>query len=211
MAERLGSGLQIRLQRFNSASHLHFEMIITWGFTLALPLLALGGGFALCPVAFTKLVNRFEESRIAAIVLTVVAWFWTAYECETIGIDVFDMLLKRFPGQVWLMAVVLSYLTIIWMPKNLPVRALTGLLMLMPAELFKVTRRLTPVSGFGAVHVFVVLAYLGAVVGMYGMFYPWRLEKAFAWVAARPVWLRVLGAQGVVWAFALVAAGFSLA
>ena len=25
MAERLGSGLQIRLQRFNSASHLHFS------------------------------------------------------------------------------------------------------------------------------------------------------------------------------------------
>ena len=30
-----------------------------------------------------------------AMVLTAIAWFWTAYECDTIGIDVFDMLLKR--------------------------------------------------------------------------------------------------------------------
>ena len=52
-----------------------------------------------------------------AMVLTAIAWFWTAYECETIGIDVFDMLLKRFPGQVWIMAAALTYLTIIWMPK----------------------------------------------------------------------------------------------
>ena len=28
-----------------------------------------------------------------AMVLTAIGWFWTAYECDTIGIDVFDMLL----------------------------------------------------------------------------------------------------------------------
>ena len=44
-----------------------------------------------------------------AMVLTAIAWFWTAYECDTIGIDVFDMLLKRFPGQLWIMAAVLTY------------------------------------------------------------------------------------------------------
>ena len=43
-----------------------------------------------------------------AMALTAIAWFWTAYECDTIGIDVFDMLLKRFPGQVWIMAAVLT-------------------------------------------------------------------------------------------------------
>ena len=30
---------------------------------------------------------------LAAKILTAAAWFWTAYECDTIGIDVFDMLL----------------------------------------------------------------------------------------------------------------------
>ena len=125
-----------------------------------------------------------EEKSVAvkvpmlAKVLVVIAWFWTAYECDTIGIDVFDMLLKRFPGQVWIMAAVLSYLTIIWMPKNLLTRAVMGIFMLIPAELFKVTRPLVPDSGFAPIQIVVVLAYVLAVIGMYGMFYPWRLEAA---------------------------------
>ena len=125
-----------------------------------------------------------EEKSVAvkvpmlAKVLVVIAWFWTAYECDTIGIDVFDMLLKRFPGQVWIMAAVLSYLTVIWMPKNLLTRAVMGIFMLIPAELFKVTRPLVPDSGFAPIQIVVVLAYVLAVVGMYGMFYPWRIEAA---------------------------------
>ena len=112
--------------------------------------------------------------------LVVVAWFWTAYECDTIGIDVFDMLLKRFPGQVWIMAAVLSYLTIIWMPKNLLTRAVMGIFMLIPAELFPLTRPHLPETGFAPVQLLVGLAYVLAIVGMYGMFYPWRVEAALA-------------------------------
>ena len=125
-----------------------------------------------------------EEKSVAvkvpmlAKVLVVIAWFWTAYECDTIGIDVFDMLLKHFPGQVWIMAAVLSYLTILWMPKNLLTRAVMGIFMLIPAELFKVTRPLVPDSGFAPIQIVVVLAYVLAVIGMYGMFYPWRIEAA---------------------------------
>ena len=125
-----------------------------------------------------------EEKSVAVKVpmlakaLVVIAWFWTAYECDTIGIDVFDMLLKRFPGQVWIMAAVLSYLTVIWMPKNLLTRAVMGIFMLIPAELFKVTRPLVPDSGFAPIQIVVVLAYVLAVIGMYGMFYPWRIEAA---------------------------------
>ena len=113
-----------------------------------------------------------------AMVLTAIGWFWTAYECDTIGIDVFDMLLKRFPGQVWIMAAVLSYLTIIWMPKNLLTRAVMGIFMLIPAELFKITRPLLPDGGFAPVQIVVAIAYVLAIIGMYGMFYPWRIEAA---------------------------------
>jgi len=115
---------------------------------------------------------------LLAKVLVVIAWFWTAYECDTIGIDVFDMLLKRFPGQLWIMAAVLSYLTIIWMPKNLLTRSIMGIFMLIPAELFKVTRPMVPDSGFAPIQIVVVLAYVLAIIGMYGMFYPWRIEAA---------------------------------
>ena len=113
-----------------------------------------------------------------AMALTAVAWFWTAYECDTIGIDVFDMLLKRFPGQLWIMATVLTFLTIAWMPKNLLTRSIMGLFMLLPAELFRVTRPMLPERGFAPVQIVVAIAYVLAAVGMYGMFYPWRVEAA---------------------------------
>ena len=126
-----------------------------------------------------------KTKKVLAAALTVVAWFWTAYECDTIGIDVFDMLLKRFPGQLWIMAGVLSYLTVIWMPQNLLTRALMGIFMLIPAELFKFTRPILPESGFAPVQIVVAIAYVLAIIGMYGMFYPWRIEKAVKWICAR--------------------------
>ena len=130
-------------------------------------------------------MTREKIKRVLAAVLTVIAWFWTAYECDTIGIDVFDMLLKRFPGQLWIMAGVLSYLTVIWMPQNLLTRVLMGIFMLIPAELFKFTRPILPESGFAPVQIVVAIAYVLAIIGMYGMFYPWRIEKAVKWLCAR--------------------------
>ena len=130
-------------------------------------------------------MTREKIKRVLAAVLTLIAWFWTAYECDTIGIDVFDMLLKRFPGQLWIMAGVLSYLTVIWMPQNLLTRALMGIFMLIPAELFKFTRPILPESGFAPVQIVVAIAYVLAIIGMYGMFYPWRIEKAVKWLCAR--------------------------
>ena len=123
------------------------------------------------------IIHSMKFKNVLTAVLVVVAWFWTAYECDTIGIDVFDMLLKRFPGQVWIMAAVLSYLTWIWMPKHLLTRAIMGIFMLIPAELFKVTRPMLPDGGFAPVQIVVAVAYVLAIIGMYGMFYPWRIEK----------------------------------
>ena len=185
-------------------------MIELWGIFLGLPLLAFGVGALFFSEKTSALVDAFKVSRCAAAILTVLAWFWTAYECHIIGIDVFDMILKRFPGQVWLMAAVLSWLTFIWMPKNLPVRALTGILMLIPAELFKVTRLLVPASGAALVHLFVVTAYLGAIVGMYGMFYPWRIEKALAWLQSSNVRFSAVGALCLAWGVALLWVGFAV-
>jgi len=114
--------------------------------------------------------------------LTAIAWFWTAYECDTIGIDVFDAILKIFPGQLWIMAAVLTYLTIRWLPEHLLLRALMGIFMLIPAELFKVTRPLLPDSGFAPVHLVVALAYVLAAIGMYGMFHLPQMAKLLDWI-----------------------------
>ena len=120
-----------------------------------------------------------KAKKALTAILVVIAWFWTAYECDTIGIDVFDMLLKRFPGQLWIMAAVLSYLTWIWMPRYLLTRAIMGIFMLIPAELFKVTRPMLPDGGFAPIQIVVAIAYVLAVIGMYGMFYPWKIERIF--------------------------------
>jgi len=120
--------------------------------------------------------------------LVAVAWYWTAYECDTIGIDVFDMVLfKKQTGGlfVWLLATGLIPLTVAWMPRCLLTRAVMGIFMLIPAELFKLTRPILPDSGFAPVQIVVAVAYLLAIVGMYGMFYPWRIEKALALVFRR--------------------------
>ncbi len=153
-------------------------MVWFWTVVTVFPLAALVAGMIMAPRKTLALGERFFASRPAALVLTVIGWAWTAYECDTIGIDVFDSLLKRFPGELWILAAVLAFLTFIWLPKNLPVRALSGIFMLLPAEALKATRPLVPASGFAAVQLLVAVFYLYAVVGMYGMFYPWRLETA---------------------------------
>ena len=120
--------------------------------------------------------------------LVAVAWYWTAYECDTIGIDVFDMVLfKKQTGGlfVWLLATGLIPLTVAWMPRCLLTRAVMGIFMLIPGELFKLTRPILPDSGFAPVQIVVAIAYLLAIVGMYGMFYPWRIEKGLALVFRR--------------------------
>ena len=126
-----------------------------------------------------------DAKKILTWVLVVVAWFWTAHECNTIGIDVFDMLLKRFPGQLWIMAAVLSYLTIIWMPNNLLTRAVMGIFMLVPSEALPLLRPHLPESGFAPVQIVVAVIYILATIGMYGLFYPWRIETALKFIFRR--------------------------
>lgn len=184
--------------------------IALWGLIIGLPL-TIGGAIALFSKELSlRILERFAAAKRVTWFLTAIAWFWTAWECHIIGIDVFDMILKVFPGEVWILAVVLTYLTIIWMPKNLAMRALMGLFMLLPAELFKTTRLLLPPSGIALVHVFVVLGYILAIIGMYGMFYPWRIEKALKIIfgngAARTAYGAICLAAGI----AVIAAGFAI-
>ncbi len=123
-----------------------------------------------------------KSSDALAAVLTAVAWFWTAYECNTIGIDVFDMILmkERTGGFfVWVLAAVLTVLTFLWMRPHLITRAIMGIFMLLPATVFRFTRLMVPESGFAPVQILVGLMYVLAVIGMFGMFYPWKIEKIF--------------------------------
>lgn len=193
-----------------------------WGILLGLPLLAFGGVYAFAPSKGRSFTNRFENSKAAAVVLTVLAWAWASYEIGTFDVNIVREFLGGLQGpfkpvvgvlafafdHFWMLAPVLAYLTVIWMPKNLPVRALTAILMLFPALMFRTTRLLVPESGFAPVHLFVATAYMAAVVGMYGMFYPWRIEKALAFMTRTDGLARAVGFVFAAWGVALAATGF---
>ena len=168
-----------------------------WFFVLGVPLFGYGLFTVLKPQLATRFLLAFPRNRTAAHVLCAAAWLWTAYEIDTIGIEVFDRIVRRLwffssdiPGMVWILAIILTVLTCLWMENLLSLRALSALLMLFPAELFPAVRlcdtpwRLT----------LVVFAYVCAVTGMIGMFYPWHLRRLITWRAAKQSRVLAFGA-----------------
>ncbi len=160
-----------------------------WFFLLGLPLLAYGIASVAFPKLTAQFLTTFPRNKIAGWVLCAVAWLWTAHELNTIGIEVFDTYLKRFPGELWILAVILTVLTCWWMPNLLPIRGVCALFMLFPAEMFPMIRlaetpwRLT----------LVVFAYICAISGMFGMFYPWRIRQALTWRASSLTRVKLVG------------------
>lgn len=152
-----------------------------WFFFLGLPLLVYGLASVLKPDLTAKALLAFPRHRLAGQILCAVGWLWTAYECDTIGIDVFDKYLKVFPGELWILAIVLTILTCWWMENLLPIRGVCALFMLFPAELFPVIRLCDTPWRLALV----VFAYICAAIGMFGMFYPWHIRRALAWRAAK--------------------------
>ena len=165
----------------------------TWSFILGLPLVALGLAAVLATDRTSKALVAFPRCEPLGWALCAIGWFGTAYECDKIGIDIFDKFLKVFPGEVWLLAIVLTVLTCWWMANLLPIRGLCAIFMLFPAELFPVIRlEETPWR-----LALVVLAYLCAGTGMFGMFYPWRIRQVLAWLAAAPWRVAVTGGMAL--------------
>ena len=165
-----------------------------WFFALGVPLFVYGLFTVVRPQLATRFLLAFPRNRVAGQVLCAAAWLWTAYEIDTIGIEVFDRIVRRLwffssdiPGMVWILAIILTVLTCLWMENLLTLRSLSALFMLFPAELFPAVRlcntpwRIT----------LVVFAYVCAAIGMFGMFYPWHLRRALTWRVAKPT--RVLG------------------
>jgi len=157
-----------------------------WFLALGIPLFGYGLFTVLKPDSAARFLQVFPRHKLAGWILCAVAWAWTAYEIDTIGIEVFDRIVRRLwffqsdiPGMVWILAVLLTVLTCLWMENLLTIRAMCAIFMLFPAELFPAVRlcesawRLT----------LVVFAYVCAVIGMVGMFYPWHIRRALAWRA----------------------------
>jgi hypothetical protein len=161
-----------------------------WFFLLGIPLAAFGLFAVARSSAAAKALVAFPRNKVAGIALCALAWLSTAYELDTIGIEVFDRFLKAFPFQLWILAFILTILTCWWMPNLLPIRGLSAIFMLFPAEMFHAIR-LEPTQWR---LVLVVIAYTCIILGMFGMFYPWRIRQALAWLADKPVRVAAIGA-----------------
>ena len=161
-----------------------------WFFVLGLPLVAWGLFSLVTATGAARALVAFPRSRAAGRILCAVGWFWTAYECDTLGIDVFDKFLKVFPGELWILAAVLTVLTCWWMENLLPIRGVSAVFMLFPGEMFPMIR----LCDTSARLALVVFAYVCAVIGMFGMFYPWWIRKGLAWMSERPSAVRGSGA-----------------
>ena len=154
--------------------------MIYWFFALGIPLAAYGIVAVARTSSVSKALVSFPRNRTAGIVLCTIGWLGTAYELDMIGIEVFDRFLKAFPFELWILAAVLTALTCWWMANLLPIRGLAAILMLFPAELFPTIRlEESPLR-----LALVVFAYICAITGMFGMFYPWRIRQMLAWIAA---------------------------
>ena len=168
-----------------------------WFFVLGVPLFGYGLFTVVRPQAATRFLLALPRHRAAGQALCAAAWLWTAYEIDTIGIEVFDRIVRRLwffqsdiPGMVWILAIVLTVLTCLWMENLLTLRAISALFMLFPAELFPAVR-LCDTSWRLAL---VVFAYVCAVTGMIGMFYPWHLRRAITWRVAKQARVTGFGA-----------------
>ena len=163
-----------------------------WFFLLGIPFMALSFFAVVRPSLAAKALVAFPRNQTAAVVLCALGWLGTAYELDTIGIEVFDRFLKAFPFELWILACVLTVLTCWWMPNLLPIRGLSAIFMLFPAEMFHVIRLEQTQWRL----VLVVIAYICIISGMFGMFYPWRIRQFLAWLAEKPS--RTLAAGAVV-------------
>ena len=178
-----------------------------WCLVLGIPLVAGGAAAVATPSRAAGFMKSFPRSRTAGWALCAIAWMWTAHELDTIGIEIFDRYLKAFPGGLWILAVVLTVLTCWWMPNLLPLRGVSAVFMLFPAGLFPAVRlcdtdwRIAPV----------ILAYICAIAGMFGMFYPWRIRQALAWLASSTPRVRLFGAACLAYGTLLAALGSAAA
>ena len=180
--------------------------MIYWFFALGIPLVAYGVFAVARPQLAAKTLVAFPRNRTAGAVLCAVAWFWTAYELDTIGIEIFDRFLKAFPFELWILATVLTVLTCWWMANLLPIRGMAAIFMLFPAELFPAIR-LEDTEWRLAL---VVFAYACAITGMFGMFYPWRIRQALAWLAGVPARVAATGVVSLAIGVLFVLLGVSL-
>jgi len=157
-----------------------------WSYLLGLVCLSFGGFVLLLPSAASRALNALPRHAVSGYVLSIVAWAWAGYAVNALDID----FINPHKQYLWGAVPVCIALTWWWMGNLLPCRAVGGILTLFPyAMLYTARSHESPWR-----LVLVVLAYLAIVKGMVYILYPWKMRQQIAWVTARPVLFRSVGA-----------------
>ena len=131
-------------------------------------------------------VRLFPRSAIAGAVLSALAFLWAAAIVYEAPLD----FIARFKLPIAILLIVSIPVSWFWMTDLLAIRALGGLLVLLPAPVLVVTRFLD--SGWRLV--LVVLMYVYAIAGMDFVMAPYHGRDAIAWATAKPARFAAAGA-----------------
>lgn len=173
--------------------------LAVWCYLLGGVALLMGGAGVLQTATCAGWLHSLPRNRIAAYILSAIAWVWAGYAIISMGLDFMRAYQKFIPVAV----LVFIPLTWAWMPNLLACRALGGLGLLFPYELLHVAR----VHASPWRLALVTFAYLCIVAGMFTVLYPWRLRQVLHWLAARPRALRFVSGATILWGILLLFLG----
>jgi hypothetical protein len=161
-----------------------------WSLLLGI-LLGAGGIFILAArTPATRAARGFARNIWAGRLLATAAWIWSGWALQTMPLEILTPVKQWIPLLV-LVAIPLSWY---WMADLLSCRALGGLLVLVPCPLLQAARH-DPSAWRLAV---VGLTYLGIIVGMWLLLYPYHLRRWLEWSAAHPVRMLTAGATSAL-------------
>ncbi len=165
--------------------------LIIGGLNIALGIAMLAGRRWAAEVA-----KSFPRSAYAGAILSALAFLWAAAIVYEAPLD----FIARFKLPITILLIVSIPVSWFWMTDLLAIRALGGLLVLLPAPVLVVTRFLD--SGWRLV--LVVLMYVYAIAGMDFVMAPYHGRDAVFWVAAKPARFTAVGVVFTVLGFVVV-------
>ena len=155
--------------------------LLIGGLNLALGIAMLAGRARAAEAA-----KRFPRNAFAGAALSAMAFLWAAAIVYEAPLD----FIARFKLPIAILLIVSIPASWFWVADLLSIRALGGLLVLLPAPVLVTARFLD--SGWRLV--LVVLLYVYAVAGMDFVMAPYHGRDAIAWVAAKPARFAASGA-----------------
>lgn len=132
-------------------------------------LVVLGGSAVLAPAGFRKAALAFPRHKVASWVLTLLALVWSVYALQDLSLGGLDVWKQR----LFYAIPVAFFLMVVYLDELLAVRALGGIMLLLPTPWLAVARWNESAWSYAPR----ITAYVFIVLGMYFVATPYRLRQ----------------------------------